>query len=44
MADHFYCRDKIRRNLFLDISGSAGINGWSGVCAMHNACLVDSAR
>jgi len=43
MADHIYCRDKIRRNLFLNFSESAGIIGWSGVCAMHNACLVDIA-
>lgn len=43
MADYFYCRDKIRRNLFFYISGSAGITGWFGVGALHHARRVDSA-
>lgn len=39
MADHFYCRDRIRRNNFLDTSDPRGIIGWPGV-ALRDACLV----
>jgi hypothetical protein len=37
MADRIYCRDRIRRNTFLDISGSFG---WLGVAAFRDACSV----
>nr|WP_314262452.1 hypothetical protein [uncultured Devosia sp.] len=40
MADHFYCRDRIRRKIFLHISGPVGIIGWLGVAALRDACLV----
>ena len=40
MADHFYCRDKIRRNSFSDIS--IEITGWPGAAACCDACLVAS--
>ncbi|WP_269802204.1 hypothetical protein [Devosia beringensis] len=40
MADHFYCRDQIRRNIFLDSSDPLGIIGCFGVAASCDACLV----
>lgn len=40
MADHFYCRDRIRSNNFLQISDPVGIIGWPGVAALRDACLV----
>lgn len=43
MADHFYCRDKIRRNSFSDLSGSIGTVGWLGVAACCDACVVSAA-
>lgn len=43
MADHFYCRDQIRRKFFLHISDPHGIFGWSGVAALRDACLVARA-
>jgi hypothetical protein len=43
MADHFYCRDWIRRKNFLLISVPLGIIGWSGVGAVRDACLVGHA-
>lgn len=42
MADHFYCRERIRRNNFLDISLSFGA-GWFGVAALRDACHVTHA-
>jgi hypothetical protein len=43
MAAHFYCRDRIRRNSFLDIFGPFGSVGWLGVAALRDACLVAHA-
>ncbi|MGV8834242.1 MAG: hypothetical protein ACOH2N_19935 [Devosia sp.] len=43
MADHFYCRDWIRRNNFLHISDPFGIIGWFGVAALRDACQVERA-
>ncbi len=40
MADHFYCRDRIRRNLFIKNNDPLGIIGWFGVAAACDACLV----
>ena len=43
MADHFYCRDRIRCKNFLQISGPIGIIGWFGVAALRDACRVGHA-
>lgn len=43
MADHFYCRDRIRRNTILHIFGPIGIIGWPGVAVLRDACLVSLA-
>jgi hypothetical protein len=43
MADHFYCRDRIRRNNFLDISQPNENIGRFGVAALRGACLVAHA-
>ena len=43
MADHFYCRDRIRSNNFLDISAPFGSIGWFGVAALRDAYLVAHA-
>lgn len=43
MADHFYCRDRIRRNNFLHISTPFGSIGWFGVAALRDVCLVTRA-
>lgn len=40
MADHFYCRDRIRRKNFLHISDPLGIIGCFGVAPACGACLV----
>lgn len=40
MANHFYCRDRIRSNNFLDISAPFGNIGWFGVAALRDARLV----
>lgn len=40
MANHFYCRDRIRSNNFLDISTLLGSIGWFGVAALRDAWLV----
>lgn len=40
MADHFYCRDWIRSNNFLDISVPFGSIGSLGVAAFRDAWLV----
>lgn len=43
MADHFYCRDRIRRNKFFNSSDPHGIIGWFGVAVSCDACLVARA-
>ena len=43
MADHFYCRDRIRRNNFLYISALFWSIGWFGVAALRDACLPTHA-
>ena len=43
MADHFYCRDRIRRNKFLYISAPFWSIGWFGVAALRDACLATHA-
>jgi len=40
MADHLYCRDRIRSKNFLHISDPLGIIGWLDVAASCDACLV----
>ena len=40
MADHFYFRDWIRRNHFLDIFALLGSIGSLGVAALRDACPV----
>jgi hypothetical protein len=44
MADLLYCRDRIRRNIFLHISDPHRITGWFGVATVRDACLVARAR
>jgi hypothetical protein len=43
MANHLYCRDQIRRNIFLHISVPDGVIGWPGVAVSRDACLVSHA-
>lgn len=43
MANHFYCREWIRRNNFLHISAPFGSIGWFCVAALRDACLVTHA-
>lgn len=43
MADHFYCRDRIRSKNFLHIFGPLGSIGWLGIAALRDACLVGHA-
>ncbi|MDF2797367.1 MAG: hypothetical protein K0R85_111 [Devosia sp.] len=43
MANHFYCRDRIRSKNFLHISAPFGSIGWFGVAALRDACLVTRA-